>query len=94
MAQASKIEWTQATLNPWTGCTKVDPACAHCYIEHTPPFRMAGREFVRGHIALVFHMDRLDAMVRSPVLPSPGARTMSPLMVARQAALNKAKGGK
>ncbi len=64
MAQTSSIEWCQATLNPWTGCTKVDPACAHCYIENTPPFRIAGRKFVRGHIPLVFHMGRLDAMVR------------------------------
>lgn len=64
MAQSSAIEWTQATLNPWTGCTKVDPACAHCYIENTPPFRIAGRKFERGHIPLVFHMDRLAAMMR------------------------------
>lgn len=64
MAQTSAIEWTEATLNPWTGCTKVDPACAHCYIDGTPPFRIAGRKFERGHIPLVFHMERLDAMRR------------------------------
>lgn len=64
MAATSNIEWCEATLNPWTGCTKVDPACAHCYIAGTPPFRIAGRKFVRGHIPLVFHMERLAAMVR------------------------------
>ena len=32
MAQ-SKIEWTEATWNPVTGCTKVSPGCAHCYAE-------------------------------------------------------------
>lgn len=64
MAQTSAIEWCEATLNPWTGCTKVDPACAHCYIENTPPFRMSGRRFERGHIPLVFHMERLTAMMR------------------------------
>jgi protein gp37 len=64
MSQTTKIEWTEATLNPWTGCTKVDPACAHCYIDGTPPFRIAGRKFERGHIPLVFHMERLDAMRR------------------------------
>ncbi len=64
MAQTTKIEWAEATLNPWTGCTKVDPACAHCYIDGTPPFRIAGRKFERGHIPLVFHMERLDAMRR------------------------------
>jgi protein gp37 len=27
------IEWTQATWNPVTGCSKVSPGCAHCYAE-------------------------------------------------------------
>ncbi|MFH1919154.1 MAG: DUF5131 family protein, partial [Planctomycetota bacterium] len=31
MAQASSIEWTEATWNPVTGCTKISPGCAHCY---------------------------------------------------------------
>jgi protein gp37 len=38
MAQASSIEWTEATWNPVTGCTKISPGCAHCYAE-----RMASR---------------------------------------------------
>lgn len=29
----SKIEWTHHTFNPWWGCEKVSPACAHCYAE-------------------------------------------------------------
>ena len=33
MANGSAIEWTQSTLNPLTGCTKVSPGCAHCYAE-------------------------------------------------------------
>ncbi len=33
MAERSQIEWTQATWNPVTGCTKVSPGCAHCYAE-------------------------------------------------------------
>ena len=33
MAQVAKIEWTEATWNPVTGCTKVSPGCAHCYAE-------------------------------------------------------------
>lgn len=33
MAETSKIEWTDATFNPWVGCTKVSPACDHCYAE-------------------------------------------------------------
>jgi len=33
MAEDSKIEWTDHTFNPWTGCTKVSPGCDHCYAE-------------------------------------------------------------
>lgn len=33
MALRSSIEWTQATWNPVTGCTKVSPGCANCYAE-------------------------------------------------------------
>ena len=38
MAAGSAIEWTEATWNPLTGCTKVSPGCKHCYAE-----RMAKR---------------------------------------------------
>lgn len=33
MARNSKIEWTHHTFNPWWGCTKISPACDHCYAE-------------------------------------------------------------
>ncbi len=33
MGEASKIEWTDHTFNAWLGCTKVSPACDHCYAE-------------------------------------------------------------
>lgn len=33
MGENSKIEWTTHTFNPWIGCTKVSPACDHCYAE-------------------------------------------------------------
>jgi protein gp37 len=29
----STIEWTNATWNPITGCTKISPGCANCYAE-------------------------------------------------------------
>lgn len=32
MADHTGIEWTDATWNPWYGCTKVSPGCAHCYM--------------------------------------------------------------
>lgn len=33
MAQASTIEWTEATWNPVIGCRKVSAGCANCYAE-------------------------------------------------------------
>ncbi|RKP44722.1 DUF5131 family protein [Pararobbsia silviterrae] len=42
MAETSKIEWTDATFNPWIGCTKVSPACDHCYAEVSTPARALG----------------------------------------------------
>lgn len=33
MSDNTAIEWTDSTFNPWTGCTKVSPACDHCYAE-------------------------------------------------------------
>src|SRR5882762_4281613 len=33
MSDNSKIEWTDATWNPVTGCNKVSPGCKHCYAE-------------------------------------------------------------
>lgn len=38
MSSHSPIEWTNATWNPVTGCTKISPGCKHCYAE-----RMARR---------------------------------------------------
>src|SRR5947207_1027688 len=31
MADRSTIEWTDATWNPVTGCTKISTGCDHCY---------------------------------------------------------------
>jgi protein gp37 len=39
----SRIEWTEATWNPVTGCDKVSPGCKHCYAE-----RMAARLHAMG----------------------------------------------
>lgn len=38
MSSFSKIEWTDSTWNPVTGCTKISAGCANCYA-----FRMAKR---------------------------------------------------
>lgn len=41
---SSKIEWTDSTWNPLTGCTKVSPGCKFCYAE-----RMASRLKAMGN---------------------------------------------
>lgn len=43
MATNSPIEWTDATWNPVTGCSKISPGCKHCYAE-----RMANRLKLMG----------------------------------------------
>ena len=43
MGLGSTIEWTEATWNPVTGCTKISPGCKHCYAE-----RMAERLLAMG----------------------------------------------
>ncbi len=40
----SKIEWTEASWNPVTGCTKISPGCLNCYAE-----RMAMRLLAMGN---------------------------------------------
>lgn len=31
MGADTKIEWAHHTYNPWIGCTRISPACDHCY---------------------------------------------------------------
>src|SRR3954469_9197042 len=68
MADHSAIEWTDATWNPTTGCTRVSPGCANCYIERTPPFRIQGRRFEpigqTSTTGIKLHPERLDQPIR------------------------------
>ena len=50
MADATAIEWTDATWNPVTGCTKISAGCDHCYAERfSERFRgVKGHPFERG----------------------------------------------
>lgn len=73
MAQATSIEWTDATWNPVTGCSKVSPGCANCYAEAVTA-RYAGRPGWIGEHRLWtpanaahnvrLHPDRLDQPLR------------------------------
>jgi protein gp37 len=62
MSDHSRIEWTDATWNPVTGCTKVSPGCAHCYAEtFAERFRgVPGHPYERG-FDLTLRPERLDA---------------------------------
>ena len=33
MGAVTHIAWCDHTFNPWEGCSKVSPGCAHCYAE-------------------------------------------------------------
>lgn len=61
MSQQSAIEWTDATWNPVTGCTKVSPGCKHCYAEtFAERWRgIPGHPYEQG-FDLKLHPDRLE----------------------------------
>ena len=65
MAQRSQIEWTDATWNPVTGCTKISPGCKHCYAEtFAERFRgVPGHPYEQG-FDLRLWPERLDAPLR------------------------------
>ncbi len=60
MSDQSSIEWTNATWNPVTGCTKVSPGCEHCYAERfSERFRgVKGHPFEHG-FDLVLRPERI-----------------------------------
>lgn len=60
----SKIEWTESTWNPITGCTKVSPGCKNCYAE-----RMALRLQAMGQANYVngFDLTLHEHMLERPL---------------------------
>jgi protein gp37 len=61
---ASKIEWTDETWNPATGCSKVSPGCKNCYAEQMAK-RLAGRYGYPTHgFDLTLHLGRLTDPLR------------------------------
>ncbi len=65
MAQATQIEWTDATWNPVTGCTKISRGCDFCYAERfAERFRgVPGHPFERG-FDLTLRPERLEQPLR------------------------------
>lgn len=69
MPDKTGIQWTDATWNPVTGCSKVSPGCAHCYAETVAqrfPERFTDdgtfRPWTPENVAhnVLLHHDRLD----------------------------------
>jgi len=61
MAERSTIEWTEATWNPVTGCSKVSTGCKHCYAERLARRLQAmGAVRYRNGFAVTLHPAVLD----------------------------------
>lgn len=61
MAGKSRIEWTHATWNPVTGCTKVSQGCKNCYAERLAKrLKAMGVSRYRNGFQLTLHEDLLD----------------------------------
>ncbi len=65
MAENSSIEWTEATWNPLTGCTKVSPGCKRCYAERLAlRLKAMGQKNYRNGFALTLHEHTLEIPLR------------------------------
>jgi protein gp37 len=61
MADKSHIEWTQATWNPVTGCTKISQGCKNCYAERLAKrLQLMGAYRYRNGFGLTLHPDILE----------------------------------
>lgn len=57
----SRIEWTESTWNPLTGCTKISPGCKNCYAERMAKRLQAmGLEKYQNGFRLTLHPDVLQ----------------------------------
>ncbi len=63
MSDKTKIEWTDATWNPVTGCTKVSAGCDHCYAESIAT-RFAGTKAYPNGFDVTLWPERLDQPLR------------------------------
>ena len=62
MAGPSRIEWTEASWNPVTGCTKAGPGCLNCYAERMGKRLQAmGQPNYRDGFRVTLHPATLDA---------------------------------
>src|SRR5580704_11325810 len=65
MATNSHIEWTDATWNPVTGCTKISPGCKNCYAERlSKRLRAMGQPNYRNGFNLSLQPQMLELPLR------------------------------
>jgi len=61
MAQRSKIEWTESTWNPVTGCTKISAGCLNCYAERMAKrLKAIGNDNYKNGFQVTLHPDILE----------------------------------
>lgn len=61
MMRATKIEWTESTWNPVTGCTKISAGCANCYAERMAKrLRAMGQPNYRNGFKVTCHAHALE----------------------------------
>ena len=65
MGDKSAIEWTDATWNPVTGCTKISPGCKNCYAERLA-FRLKemGNPRYKNGFKISLHPGQLELPLR------------------------------
>lgn len=65
MSQRSKIEWTESTWNPVTGCDRVSSGCDNCYAERLATRLQAmGNPRYRNGFRLTVHEDLFETPLR------------------------------
>jgi protein gp37 len=65
MSDHSGIEWTDATWNPITGCTKISPGCKNCYAERLAKrLKAMGNPRYRRAFSVTLHPDQLQLPLR------------------------------
>lgn len=61
----TKIDWTEKTWNPVTGCTKISPGCKNCYAERmSKRLRLMGQPRYVDGFAVRCHEDTLGIPAR------------------------------
>jgi protein gp37 len=74
MGETTGISWTSHTFNPWIGCVKVSPGCAHCYAEELVKTKFGKPELWGPTSAGKHRQVTTDANWRKPLAWNAAAR--------------------